>query len=130
MLMGLACVAQNAVAQNLETTAQQARTALEGFLVAWNSGSIANVRQVLNYPHITHSPSGLIIAETPEQAAKDSDFVFSCVGNDDDLREVAIGKKGIFNTIKKVLFILITQLHQQLLQEKFMIMQKKMVLDF
>ena len=41
------------------------------------------------------------IAKTPEEAAKDSDFVFTCVGNDDDLREVAIGKKGIFNTIKK-----------------------------
>ncbi len=41
------------------------------------------------------------IADTPEEAAKESDFVFSCVGNDDDLREVTIGKKGIFNTIKK-----------------------------
>jgi len=41
------------------------------------------------------------IALTPEEAAKDSNFVFSCVGNDDDLKEVAIGKKGIFNSIKK-----------------------------
>jgi len=41
------------------------------------------------------------IADTPEDAAKDSDFIFTCVGNDDDLREVAIGKKGIFNSIKK-----------------------------
>ena len=41
------------------------------------------------------------IAETPEEAAKDSDFVFTCVGNDNDLKEVAIGEKGIFNTIKK-----------------------------
>ena len=41
------------------------------------------------------------IAETPEEAARDSDFVLTCVGNDDDLKEVAIGKKGIFNTIKK-----------------------------
>jgi len=41
------------------------------------------------------------IADTPEEAAKDSDFIFTCVGNDDDLKEVAIGKKGIFNTIKK-----------------------------
>ena len=41
------------------------------------------------------------IAETPEEAAKESDFVFTCVGNDNDLKEVAIGKKGIFNTIKK-----------------------------
>jgi len=41
------------------------------------------------------------IAETPEDAAKESDFVFTCVGNDDDLKEVAIGKKGIFNSAKK-----------------------------
>jgi len=41
------------------------------------------------------------IAETPEEAARDSDYVFTCVGNDSDLKEVAIGKKGIFNTIKK-----------------------------
>jgi len=41
------------------------------------------------------------IASSPEEAAKDSDFVFTCVGNDNDLKEVAIGKKGIFNSIKK-----------------------------
>ncbi len=41
------------------------------------------------------------IADTPEDAAKDADFIFSCVGNDDDLREVSLGKKGIFNKIKK-----------------------------
>ena len=41
------------------------------------------------------------IAATPEEAASDSDFIFTCVGNDDDLKEVAIGKKGIFNSIKK-----------------------------
>ncbi len=41
------------------------------------------------------------IALSPEEAAKDSNFVFTCVGNDDDLKEVSIGKKGIFNSIKK-----------------------------
>ena len=41
------------------------------------------------------------MADTPEEAAKDSDFIFTCVGNDDDLKEVALGKKGIFNTAKK-----------------------------
>ncbi len=41
------------------------------------------------------------LAETPEEAAKESDFVFTCVGNDDDLKEVAVGKKGVFNSIKK-----------------------------
>ena len=41
------------------------------------------------------------IVGSPEEAAKESDFVFTCVGNDEDLKEVAIGKKGIFNSIKK-----------------------------
>ena len=41
------------------------------------------------------------IAETPAEAAKDVEFVFTCVGNDDDLSEVTIGKQGIYNTIKK-----------------------------
>ena len=41
------------------------------------------------------------IAKTPAEAAKDADFIFTCVGNDDDLKEVAIGKDGIFNTAKK-----------------------------
>ena len=41
------------------------------------------------------------IAETPEEAAKECDFVFSCVGNDDDLKEVSLGPKVIFNSIKK-----------------------------
>ena len=40
-------------------------------------------------------------AETPMEAAKDCDFVFTCVGNDKDLEEVTIGKQGIYNTIKK-----------------------------
>ena len=41
------------------------------------------------------------IAESPAEAAKDVEFVFTCVGNDDDLSEVTIGKQGIYNTIKK-----------------------------
>jgi len=68
------------------------------------------------------------IAETPEEAAKDSNFVFTCVGNDDDVKEVAIGKKGIFNSIKKGQFILIIQLHQPKLLENFIKMLKRKVL--
>jgi 3-hydroxyisobutyrate dehydrogenase and related beta-hydroxyacid dehydrogenases len=41
------------------------------------------------------------IAETFEEVAKDSNFVFTCVGNDNDLKEVAVGKNGIFNLIQK-----------------------------
>jgi len=40
-------------------------------------------------------------AATPADAAKDADFVFCCVGNDNDLREVTVGAKGAFNTVKK-----------------------------
>ena len=35
-------------------------------------------------------------APTPAEAAKDQDFVFCCVGNDNDLREVTLGAKGAF----------------------------------
>ncbi len=41
------------------------------------------------------------MSETPAEAAKDADYVFTCVGNDNDLREVTFGEKGIFKTIKK-----------------------------
>jgi 3-hydroxyisobutyrate dehydrogenase len=44
---------------------------------------------------------GGAFAATPAEAAKDKDFVFSCVGNDDDLRSVATGKDGAFSTMKK-----------------------------
>jgi len=39
-------------------------------------------------------------ALTPAEAADGQDFVFSCVGNDDDLRSVTIGKDGAFETLK------------------------------
>jgi 3-hydroxyisobutyrate dehydrogenase len=41
------------------------------------------------------------MSETPAEAAKDSDFVFTCVGNDNDLKEINFGKNGIFKSIKK-----------------------------
>jgi len=40
-------------------------------------------------------------AETPSKAAENADFIFTCVGNDNDLKEVTFGEKGIFKTIKK-----------------------------
>jgi 3-hydroxyisobutyrate dehydrogenase len=40
-------------------------------------------------------------APTPAEAAKNKDFVFACVGNDHDLREVTLGPDGAFNTMKK-----------------------------
>ena len=40
-------------------------------------------------------------ANTPAKAAEGADYVFTCVGNDNDLREVTFGENGIFKTIKK-----------------------------
>ncbi|WP_395451123.1 NAD(P)-dependent oxidoreductase [Aminobacter sp. UC22_36] len=44
---------------------------------------------------------GGAFAATPAEAAEGKDFVFACVGNDDDLRQVATGAKGAFNSMKK-----------------------------
>ena len=40
-------------------------------------------------------------ADSPRQAAEGADFVFACVGNDDDLRQVTIGGNGAFHAMKK-----------------------------
>jgi 3-hydroxyisobutyrate dehydrogenase len=39
-------------------------------------------------------------ASTPAAAAHDADFIFTCVGNDDDLRAVTLGPDGGFSTLK------------------------------
>ena len=44
---------------------------------------------------------GGAFARTPAEAAQGKDFVFSCVGNDDDLRSVTIGPAGAFASMKK-----------------------------
>ena len=36
------------------------------------------------------------VAPTPADAARDADFVFCCVGNDNDLRQVTTGADGAF----------------------------------
>ena len=41
------------------------------------------------------------MAETPAEAAKGADYIFTCVGNDNDLREVSMGENGLYNTAKK-----------------------------
>jgi len=43
---------------------------------------------------------GGTVAATPGEAASDADFVFACVGNDDDLRSVTIEADGAFETLK------------------------------
>ncbi|MHC5653946.1 NAD(P)-dependent oxidoreductase [Stappia sp.] len=39
-------------------------------------------------------------APTPAEAARDCDFVFACVGNDEDLRAITLGPDGAFQAMK------------------------------
>jgi len=39
------------------------------------------------------------VAATPAEAARGAEFVFCCVGNDADLREVTLGQDGAFQTL-------------------------------
>ena len=39
------------------------------------------------------------LAPTPAQAAQNAEMVFTCVGNDDDLKEVILGEQGIAATL-------------------------------
>jgi 3-hydroxyisobutyrate dehydrogenase len=43
---------------------------------------------------------GGFMAATPAEAAQENDFIFACVGNDDDLRAVTLGKSGAFAGMK------------------------------
>ena len=42
---------------------------------------------------------GGVLAATPAQAAEGADFVFVCVGNDDDVRQVTLGEAGAFRAL-------------------------------
>ncbi len=39
-------------------------------------------------------------AATPKDVAEAADFVFACVGNDEDLRSVTVGEQGAFHSMK------------------------------
>lgn len=45
-----------------EAAESQARAALDQFIQAWNTGDLEIVRQSVNYPHVTHAGSRLIVA--------------------------------------------------------------------
>jgi 3-hydroxyisobutyrate dehydrogenase len=41
------------------------------------------------------------LAQTPAEAAKGADLVMACVGNDDDVREIALGAQGAFQGMEQ-----------------------------
>ena len=65
-------------------------------------------------------------ASTPAEAAKEADFVFTCVGNDNDLKEVTTGPEGAFLNVKKgAVFIDNTTASAKVARELFNIATEK-----
>lgn len=48
-----------------------------------------------------HKEFDVAVAASPREAAAGRDFVFACVGNDDDLRSVTVGTDGAFQNMPK-----------------------------
>ncbi len=48
-----------------------------------------------------HKEFDVAVAGSPREAAAGRDFVFACVGNDDDLRSVTVGNDGAFQNMPK-----------------------------
>ncbi|MCU0954484.1 MAG: NAD(P)-dependent oxidoreductase [Hyphomicrobium sp.] len=61
-------------------------------LTVYNRTAAKSAGWVAAYP-------GGAAAATPAEAARGADFVFACVGNDDDLRSVTTGPDGAFRTM-------------------------------
>ena len=78
-----------------------------GVMGAPMAGHLARAGHTLSVFNRTRSKAdawvsqyGGAAAETPRDAAREAQIVFSCVGNDDDLREVTIGPRGAFDAMK------------------------------
>ena len=67
------------------------------------AGHLAKAHDVTVYNRTTEKAQAWVKqhggahAATPQEAAKGAEIVFSCVGNDDDLREVTTGAHGAFH---------------------------------
>ncbi len=65
-------------------------------------------------------------AKTPREAAKGAELVFCCVGNDDDLRSVVLGKDGAFAGMSKgTVFIDNTTASADIARELYAIARKQ-----
>lgn len=49
---------------------------------------------------LQHTGLAVLAASSPREAAQEADIVFSCVGNDDDLREITLGTEGAFHGMR------------------------------
>jgi 3-hydroxyisobutyrate dehydrogenase len=49
---------------------------------------------------LQHQGLAVLAAQSPREAAQEANIVFSCVGNDDDLREITLGTEGAFHGMR------------------------------
>jgi len=68
--------------------------AAKGFSVTVYNRTVAKAEAWVQKHGGSHAP-------TPAAAAKDADIVFICVGNDNDLMEVATGAQGVLGAMKR-----------------------------
>ncbi|AHB48887.1 oxidoreductase [Hyphomicrobium nitrativorans NL23] len=75
-------------------------TPMAGYLLTRGAHSVAVYNRTQTKAEAWVNAYGGTHHATPADAAKDADFVFACVGNDDDLRQVTIGESGAFATMR------------------------------
>ncbi len=73
---------------------------MAGHLAAKSGASVAVYNRTRSRADVWAEKNKGWIAATPAEAAAQSDIVFTCVGNDDDLRAVLTGPQGVVQTIK------------------------------
>lgn len=71
---------------------------MAGFLAS-NGHSVCVYNRTASKAEAWVKQHGGRFAETPAAAVKGADFVFACVGNDDDLRSVTTGENGAFKSM-------------------------------
>ncbi|MBP6006104.1 MAG: NAD(P)-dependent oxidoreductase [Rhodoferax sp.] len=69
-------------------------------VTVYNRTESKSVAWCAEYTRATGQNSMLNHAQTPRLAAQNSDIIFCCVGNDDDLRSVVLGPDGAFSGMK------------------------------
>lgn len=71
-----------------------------GHLVTRGGHRVVAYNRTAEKAHSFAAQFGATAAATPRQAAEGADFIFACVGNDDDLRQVTVGPDGAFHGAK------------------------------
>src|SRR5688572_9179967 len=74
---------------------------MAGYLVTRGGHDVAVYNRTPSKAEAWVNAQGGTHHATPAAAAKSADFVFACVGNDDDLRAVTTGPDGAFTTMRE-----------------------------